>query len=256
MAALCLRPQPRKLIATMASDMNFSTVFGIAFFTSLLTAAGTSILAPSLLARREPRIVLVPALSGLSESDARTNLQALGLVTMVGSRQPNGKAAPDTVIGQSLPPGQRVQPGQTVSITLAAALPKVPDVAGRTLEQAKRVMEEAGYAVQVGAALPDPTIKQGLVVTQSPNAGTPLEAKSAVVIQPSAGPDAVEVPKLAGSLLPAAKASLEKAGLKVAPIRWVDLPETTSYLVLGQTPEPGTKLSPGSEVTLTVNAGD
>jgi beta-lactam-binding protein with PASTA domain len=241
----------------MASDMNRSTVFIIALLTSVLTAAGTSILMPRLLAHREPpRTVMVPALSGLSEADARANLQAMGLLTLIGGREPNGKAAPDTVIRQSLVPGQRVQPGQPVSITLAVALPKVPDVAGRTVEEATRVMEAAGYAVQVGAPLFDPTIMKGLVVAQSPKAGTALEAKSAVVVQPSAGPDAVEVPKLVGTMLPAAKANLEKAGLKVAPIRWVDLGETASSLVLGQRPDPGTKLSPGSEVTLTVNAGD
>ena len=241
----------------MVSDMNRSTVFIIALFTSVLTAAGTSILMPRLLPYREPpRTVMVPALSGLSEADARANLQAMGLVTIVGGREPNGKASPGTVVRQSLPPGQRLQPGQPVSITLATALPKVPDIAGRTVEEATRVMEEAGYVVQVGAPLSDPTIKKGLVAAQSPKAGTALEAKSAVVVQPSAGPDAVEVPKLVGSMLPTAKANLEKAGLKVAPIQWVELAETTSYLVLGQKPEPGTKLPPGSEVTLTVNAGD
>jgi len=239
--------------------MNRSTVFIIAFFTSVLTAVATSILMPRLLqlAHREPpRMVTVPALSGLSEADARANLQALGLVTMVGAREPNGKAAPDTVTGQSLPAGQRVQPGEPVTLTLAAALPKVPDVVGRTVEEATRVMEDAGYAVQVGAPLPDATIGKGLVVAQSPKAGTALEAKSAVVVQPSAGPDAVEVPKLVGTMLSSAKANLEKAGLKAAPVQWVNLAETTSYLVLRQKPDPGTKVAPGSEVTVTVNAGD
>jgi len=242
----------------MASEMNRSTAFIIAFFTSVLTAAGTSILMPKLLPQflpqREPPRVMVPALTGLSEADARTNLQALGLVTIVGGREPNGKAAPDTVVGQSLPPGQAVQPGQAVTIKLAAALPKVPDVTGRTVEEATRVMEEAGYVVQVGAPLPDAVIKKGSVAAQSPKAGAALEAKSPVVVQPSAGPDAVEVPKLVGTLLPAAKVNLEKSGLKVA-VRWVDLGETASNLILAQKPEPGTKLPPGAEVTLTVNAG-
>jgi eukaryotic-like serine/threonine-protein kinase len=239
--------------------MNRSTVFIIAFFTALVTAAATSILMPRLLQlqQREPaRMVVVPALSGLSEADARVNLQASGLVALIGAREPSGKAAPDTVIGQSLPPGQRVQSGQPVSLTVAAALPKVPDVVGRTVEEATHVMEAAGYAVQVGAPLPDPAIGKGMVVAQSPKAGTALEAKSAVVVQPSAGPDAVEVPKLVGSMLATAKANLEKAGLKVAPVQWVNLAETTSYLVLRQKPEPGIKVPPGSEVTLTVNAGD
>ena len=240
----------------MASDMNRSTVFIIALFTSVLTAAGMSILMPRLLPQREtPRMVMVPALSGLSEADSRTNLQAIGLVTIVGRHEPNAKAPPDSVIGQSLPPGQMVQPGQPVSITLAAALPKVPDVVGRTVEEATRVLEEAGYAVQVGAPLPDPTVKKGSVVAQSPKASTALEAKSAVVVQPSAGPEAVEVPKVVGSLLYAAKANLEKAGLKVAPIRWV-LTDSATNLVLGQKPEPGTKVAPGSEVTITVNSGE
>lgn len=235
--------------------MNRSTVFLISFFTALLTAVGVSFLMPRLLQPHEPaqQQVTVPSLIGLTETDARANLQSMGLVMMVGGQEADAKATPGTVTRQSLPVGQRIAPGQPVSVTLAVALPKVPDVAGRTVQDATRMLEEAGYAVQVGAPLPDPSVPKGAVASQSPKGGTALAAQSSVVLQPSAGPDVVEVPKVVGVNLTKAKADLEKAGFKVGPVKWVILDETPAYLVIRQSPDAGQKVSPGSTLTLTVN---
>lgn len=237
--------------------MNRASVFFIAFFTSLVTAAGTSYWGPRLWSARDKQAsVVVPSMVGLTEADARGNLKALGLVLTVGEREPHAQARPDTIVRQALPPGQRIPRGQPVSVTLAIAMPAVPDVSGKAVEEATRLLEAAGYAVQVGAALYSPAVAKGLVVSQSPKAGTALEKKSAVVIQPSAGPESLEVPKLVGLRLPAAKASIEKAGFKVGAIQWTDLAETPTYLVLRQTPEPGVQATPGVQIALTVNSGD
>ena len=237
--------------------MTRATVFLIAFFTALLTAAGTSYLMPRLLkAGDRPEMVVIPSTLGLTEADARTNLQALGLVLMVGGREPHPQAMPGTVVRQAMPAGQRVPWGQALSVTLAAAIPKVPDVGGRPLDEATRLLEEAGYTVQVGAALPDAEVEKGHVVSQSPKAGTALEAKRTVVVQPSAGPESLEVPKLVGTAYATAKGNIEKAGFKVGPIHWVDLAETPTYLVLRQKPAPGEQAPPGSAITMTVNSGD
>ena len=193
---------------------------------------------------------------GLTESDARANLQALGLVLMVGGREPHPQATPGTVVRQAMPAGQRVPRGQGISVTLAAAMPKVPDVGGRPLDEATRMLEEAGYTVQVGAAQPHAQVQKGHVVSQSPRAGTALEAKRTVVIQPSGGPESLEVPKLVGTAYAKAKANIKKAGFEVGPIHWVDLAETPTYLVLRQKPAPGEQAPPGSAITMTVNSGD
>jgi serine/threonine-protein kinase len=237
--------------------MNRATVFFIAFFTALLTAAGTSYLVPKLLKLSEgPQQVVIPSMLGLTETDARANLQALGLVLMVGGREPHPEAQPSTVIRQAMPAGQRVPPGQAISVTLAIAMPKVPDVAGQTIDEATRALETAGFAVQVGAPQPHAEIEKGRVVSQSPKAGTALEAKSTVVVQPSAGPESVEVPKLVGTRWAAAKKSIEEAGLKVGPVQWVDLAETPTYLVLRQNPAPGEQAEPGTAISMTVNSGE
>src|SRR5690349_4514143 len=109
--------------------MNNSTVFLIAFFTSLLTATGTVfvIQRTNLLAQPQEQQVAVPNLKGLLEEDAMTNLRAAGLVMMIGSREPSAEAKTGTVLRQALPAGQNVPKGQAVAVTVAEALPTVPD---------------------------------------------------------------------------------------------------------------------------------
>ena len=237
--------------------MNRSSVILIAFFTALFTAAGTAYLLHRVLdAQQQPQQRVVPSLIGLAEADARANIEAIGLVMMVGGREPNADAQPATVIRQSLPSGHRVPSGQPVSVTLAAAMPTVPDVSGRAVKDATQLLEAAGYTVQVGAAVPSDKVAKGMVVSQSPQAGTALEAKRSVILQPSAGPEAVEVPKAAGLNYKTAETNIKEAGLKLGRVQWVQLAETTSYLVLRQSPKAGEQAAPGSAVDLVVNRGD
>jgi hypothetical protein len=49
-----------------------------------------------------------------------------------------------------------------------------------------------------------------------------------------------------------AKAALEELGLKVKE-RWLSIPETPTFVVLSQKPEPKAKLKPGDEVELSAN---
>jgi beta-lactam-binding protein with PASTA domain len=166
--------------------------------------------------RRQEKINPTPWISDESWKEAATALASAARnqhVFMVGDREPQAQALPDTVVRQALPPGTRIARGQPVSVTLAVAMPVVPDVAGKSVDDATQTLEEAGYAVQVSAALHSPEVAKGLIVAQSPKAGTALDKKSAVVVQPSAGPESLEVPKLVGLRLPAAKESIEKAGL-------------------------------------------
>ena len=60
------------------------------------------------------------------------------------------------------------------------------------------------------------------------------------------------MPKVAGQSMTKAKAALEELGLKVKE-RWLSIPETPTFVVLSQKPEPKAKLKPGDEVELSAN---
>jgi serine/threonine-protein kinase len=197
--------------------------------------------------------VPVPNLKGLPEEDAMTNLSAAGLVMMIGSREPSAEAKPGTVLRQALPAGQNVPKGQAVAVTLAAELPMVPDVSGRSLAEATLVLEQAGYRVQKGEPIADDKVPEGGVVKQLPLPGTPHDKNKSVLIQVSSGAQTVETPKVMGLTLSNAKTQIEKAGFVVGPVRWVYADEAGYMAVLNQEPKPGTKAKPGTEVVLSVN---
>jgi eukaryotic-like serine/threonine-protein kinase len=240
--------------------MHGSTAFLVAFFTSVLTAAGTVYVIEryDVLALHRPKgetieLTEVPELKGLAEADARENLRARKLALVINARTPSAEAKPGSVVEQSLPPGQKVPTNGTVAVTLAEELPKVPSVAGLTVADATAKLAAAGYKLKVGQPLPDASVPAGSVATQDPAADSALEKGGVVIVQASSGPVDVEMPKVVGQGLANAKTALEKAGLKVAPVRWVSIAETATFVVLSQKPEPGQKVKPGTEVQLTAN---
>ncbi|HEX2731406.1 MAG TPA: PASTA domain-containing protein [Polyangiaceae bacterium] len=235
--------------------MNNSTVFLIAFFTSLLTATGTVfvIQRTNILAAPQEVQVAVPNLKGLLEEDAMTNLRAAGLVMMISSREATADAKAGTVVRQAVPAGQNVAKGQAVAVTIADALPTVPDVAGRAFAEASMMLEQAGYRVQKGDPIADDKAPEGSVIKQLPLPGSPLDKGKAVLLQVSSGADTVEIPKVVGLTLSNAKTQLEKAGLKVGPVRWVYADEAGYMAVLNQEPKGGERSKPGAEIVLSVN---
>jgi beta-lactam-binding protein with PASTA domain len=235
--------------------MNGFAVFIVSFATSVATAAGTVYAIDHYQLLKKPVVVqkkAVPEVVGLSEGDAQTNLAASGLKLLVAGREPNVEAEPGTVIKQSPAPGAELEEGQTVKLTFALAIPKVPDVLGKSVADATRVLTEVGYTVQVADGVPSKDHAAGLIFEQSPKADTPLAKKQSVVITPSGGAGMIEVPKVLGLSVAGAKALIEKANLTHA-VQWVSLAETPTFVVLRQIPNPGESVEPQSEVKVVVN---
>ena len=238
------------------AGMHGSTVFLIAFFTSIGTALGTvyAIERFDVFHRQAPAVAetVVPDLRGFTEADARANAQASHISLLIGGREASAEAKPGSVVRQSIPAGQHVPREHPVTIVIADELPKLPSVTGLSLADATKRLEEKGYKVQAGAPAPNATVPAGMIATQNPSADSPLEKGKTVTLEVSAGAAEVEVPKLIGLTLNNAKATVEKAGL-VVEMRWVSLAETPTFVVLNQKPKATEKVKPGSKVELTAN---
>jgi len=232
--------------------MHGSSVFLLAFLTSIATATGTVYFLEryNVLQRPAAPEAVVPDLRGAMEADARANATAAHVTLFVASREPTPDAKGGTVIRQSVGPGQRVARESPLSVVIAEEVPKVPGVVGVTLGEATQRVEQRGFRLQVGANVPSADAGPGLVLDQSPKADTPQAKGSTVIVQVSAVPGDIEMPKVVGVGVNQAKTDLEKLGLKVV-IRWVAMAETPSYVVLSQKPAPAEKVKPGSEVQLT-----
>jgi beta-lactam-binding protein with PASTA domain len=91
------------------------------------------------------------------------------------------------------------------------------------------------------------------VIQQAPNPGARTRVGSVVrlVVAEEA---AIEVPKVKGMHQRRAKELLEEAGLALGRVRRAEHPELGEGWVLQQTPAPGEKVPPGTEVELVVVA--
>lgn len=237
--------------------MHGSTVFLIAFFTAIATAAGTVYTIERFdvfhrQAAAPAQEAIVPDLRGFTEADARANAQASHITLMVASHEAAADVKPGSVVRQSIPAGQHVPQNHPVSIVLADELPKVPTVTGLSIVDATKRLEEKGFKLQAAPPVANATVPEGQIVSQNPAADSPSEKGKVVAVVVSAGAGEVAVPKVMGLSINNAKTALEKVGL-VAEVRWVSLAETPTFIVLNQKPKPSEKLKPGSKVEITAN---
>lgn len=114
---------------------------------------------------------LVPDVDGKSVEVATAELQDAGLDVNVQTKLTN-QHRKGTVVFTAPFPGSSVEVGDTVTLTVAEPLPKVPKVVGKTLVNAKRALKNAGF--EVGKVTQQTSgKKKGTVISQSPDAGTP-----------------------------------------------------------------------------------
>ena len=113
---------------------------------------------------------LVPDVDGKSVDDATAELQAAGLDVSVQTKLT--KLAPKgTVVFTAPMPGSSVEVGDTVTLTVAKPLPRIPNVRSKNLDQAKRTLRNADFKVSVRKRN-STTQRDGDIVSQNPPGGT------------------------------------------------------------------------------------
>jgi serine/threonine-protein kinase len=123
--------------------------------------------------------VQIPDVIGDNKDSAKGQLEALGL--KVRLKAADSDENKDNVISVSPDVGSMVKAGTEVTVTFSKGPKAVPNVVGKTEEQAKQILEDAGFKVD---SLPDTasTDPKGTVTKQSPQAGTPQNAGSTITI--------------------------------------------------------------------------
>jgi eukaryotic-like serine/threonine-protein kinase len=129
----------------------------------------------------------------------------------------------------------------------------VPKVIGEQVSAARATIEQSKFQV---STVPVVNRKpSGIVVSESPAAGTKADKGSTVTLSVSTGPGNVSVPTVQGLTVPHATKVLKKAGLKVSNV----VPQSSGRFAAGQVTgtNPGTARSVphGAGVTLFVSTG-
>lgn len=122
-----------------------------------------------------PQLLALPSIEAVRIALADANLQ-LGSITERNSNQPAGY-----VLGQDPPEGTLLDVGSSVDIEVSSGLSPVPSVVGVPEAQARSDLAQAGFEVQV-VEQETATAAPGVVLAQSPQAGTELSRGSLVTI--------------------------------------------------------------------------
>ncbi len=195
--------------------------------------------------------VTMPTVKGEQYSRAYSKLAGLGLVPtehLVANTQPTG-----TVLSQTPPSGQTVKKGATVTLTVATRNSVVvPNVVGDTTANAGSTLGATGLAAGTVSTGCSSQYGSGIVMAQTPKAGTHVAPGAKVNLEVSKGPCTVVVPNVVGDTKTQAVATLSGDGLQANATTTSTCAPATTGKVVAQTPGGGSTVKSGSTVGITV----
>lgn len=132
---------------------------------------------------------------------------------------------------------------------------KVPPLLGKTEQEARDRLADAGLDIGPVEEAYSDTVERGEVISTDPEAGARIRGSGSVSLTVSKGPQTVRVPDLDGYPLDKARSLLEDEGLKPGMVTR-EFSETVSRgSVVSTQPGKGTKVRADSAVALTVSKG-
>ncbi len=129
------------------------------------------------------KIVSVPKVIGMNEDDAKAAIEAADLKIAI-EEEYNKKIEAGYVISQDVPENTEVGAGSVVTIKVSKGVETsvVPNVVGKTEEEAKQMLKEAGITLAATKYAEDATKEDGTVLEQNLEAGETVEKDSNITI--------------------------------------------------------------------------
>jgi serine/threonine-protein kinase len=199
---------------------------------------------------------MVPHLAGASSIEEAREMAGDRFEVVEGSRVESTEEV-GTVVAQSPYAGEMAEEGSEISVDVVGTrIADVPDVQGKTREEAERILKEEGFEVEVKTAKSSAE-DENLVTGQNPRGdpGETARVGSAVAITVGEGPPKVEVPSITDHALSETEQILEEAGLKLGSQMEVPNDRVPVGHIVEQHPAAGMKMEPGSAVDVVVSSG-
>jgi eukaryotic-like serine/threonine-protein kinase len=202
-----------------------------------------------------PHYTRVPNVLRLTPQRAAARLEAAGLEVTIGRAVFSPTVESGLVLETRPPPGTRLQTRTPVVLitSLGPELLSVPRLEGKAQAAAVRAIREAGFEPKTRQEFHE-RVREGRVISQSPDPGQKIERGSVVTIVVSKGPAPVEVPDVVGQLGADARATLEAFGFAVKRLEEFST-SVPKGEVIRTNPQPGTVAARGSTVTMVVSLG-
>jgi eukaryotic-like serine/threonine-protein kinase len=211
--------------------------------------------------------VAVPALVGLSPSEAERAVASLGLQMTIERKYYSPQIAEGKIMSQLPLPGTKVRRGWQVRVaqSLGPTRVTIPDVIGESERAAELNIRRRGLDVESVAQVNSVSIPADQVLAQSPgaNAAQVVTPKISLLVTTAADPEMFVMPNFAGQPLGSVSRTLQDAGFKVGNVSVALPPEdqgaiaeigepSPASIVVLQSPAAGQKVAAGTTVNFEV----
>lgn len=197
----------------------------------------------------------MPATDGRPLADVEADLGAMGLAFSV-EEEFSDDVATGSVTRSDPEGGTPVHKRADVQLYVSKGvdMKTVPDVSGKTQDDAKKALSDAGLALGAITDAYSEDVPQGQVISQSAPSGTSVPHDTAIDVVLSKGREPLTVPSLNGMSADAAKKAIEGLGLVAAPTEAFSDTVAQGQVISQQTAE-GSILHRGDTVAYTVSKG-
>ena len=197
----------------------------------------------------------MPTTEGRPLAEVQAELNAMGLASTV-EEEFSDDVASGSITHSDPSGGEHVHKRAEVQLYVSKGvdMKNVPDVSGKSQDDAKKVLTEAGLALGAITDAYSEDVPQGQVISQSVPSGTSVPHDTAVDVVLSKGREPLTVPSLGGMTADAAKTAIEGLGLVATPTEAFSDTVAEGQVISQQTNE-GTILHRGDTVAYTVSKG-
>ncbi|WP_428421703.1 Stk1 family PASTA domain-containing Ser/Thr kinase [Paraeggerthella hominis] len=200
----------------------------------------------------------LPDVVGQSADQATATLTQAGFTNIVTEESFNEKVEAGKVVSQDPRGGTKQKKDTKITLGISKGTQEitVPDLTGKTADQAKKELTANGLKYSAGTAEYSDKVEKDHIVRQDVAPGTQVAKGTTITYYLSLGSEGIEVPNVVGMMRGDAVATLNNLGLLVDTNNYTyqasDKPEGT---VLAQTPAAGSKLQENGMVALTLSKG-
>ena len=202
-------------------------------------------------------LIEVPDLTGYTYDEAKELLNGMELGISISAYEESDEYEENLIISSDPEAGESVEANTTIYVVVSSGEGEfeMPDVTGYEEDEAIELIEAAGMTCSVEYEYSD-TVDQGVVIEQSPNAGTDVTADTKVTLTVSRGKETVTVPSVTGLTQSSAESSLKSAGLTVGTVTSEYSSSVAEGYVISQSVSSGRKVESGTSVDLVVSLGE
>ena len=203
-----------------------------------------------------PDTVIVPDVQGKTLEVASEQIETAGLVVGTVTEEASSDVKEGTVLRTDPAANTSKREGSKVNIVLAMKeVALVPDVTKKELDEAKSLIESAGFVVGAVTEESSEEIEAGFVISTDPAANASKVKGSKINLVVSKGIETVKVPNVVGMKADAAKSALESAGFKVGTTSEEYSEDVAAGLVISTDPATNVEVAKGATINVVVSKG-